>query len=296
MPTFLIVGAARSGTTALYYYLKQHPEVFMSKLKEPNFFAFANEVPACSGPGSEYINNSITKLADYHSLFEDAAGESAVGEVSPLYLYSERAPARIHHYLPKARILAILRNPVEQAFSHFLYAKRQMLEPLEDFATALASEGKRKEKGWQPLFQYSQFPKYHQQLQRYFEKFPAEQIKIFLYEDLQEKPHTVLRDIFAFIGVDEDFDPDISYRPNAGGIPRNRLLQNLVMKPFPIGKVVGRLLPEGFKRSIRDAVSDLNLQNPPIPHTAKALLIAELRNDIMRLQDLLDRDLSAWLQ
>ena len=296
MPTFLVIGAARSGTTALYMYMKQHPEIFMSEGKESNFFSFENELLNCSGPGADYINNSINKLVDYRRLFEGVSSQKAIGEASPLYLYSEKAPERIHHHLPEVKLIAILRNPIEQAYSHFLYAKRQMLEPLDDFTSSLKSEGERKRKCWQPLFQYSQFPKYYQQLERYYDVFSESQIKIYTYEEFSGNHQAVLSDIYSFIGVNKDFISDFSYRPNAGGVPKNQLLQDIVMKPYLITKLVGSLIPEEIKRRIRDAVSDRNLEKPQFPEAAKDHLKKELREDILKLQDLLNRDLSGWLK
>ncbi len=113
MPTFLVIGAARSGTTALYTYLKQHPMVFMSSVKETNFYAFEGEKLECRGPGADYINNSITNLANYRELFAMASNEMARGEVSPLYLYSEKAPKRVRKHIPDVQLIAILRNPIE---------------------------------------------------------------------------------------------------------------------------------------------------------------------------------------
>lgn len=296
MPTFLVIGAARSGTTALYTYLKQHPDIFMSVNKETNFFAFENEQLICKGPGADYINNSTTKFNDYQLQFRGLKKETAIGEASPLYLYSKKAPKRIHQHLPDVKLIAILRNPIEQAFSHFLYAKRQMLEPLENFEEALRSEQERKAQDWQPLFQYSQFPKYHEQLQRYFEVFPNKQIKVFTYEDYKSSPQKVMNDIYEFIGVDRSFICDYSYKPNAGGVPKNQLLQDIVMKPYLATRIVGHFIPERLKRRVRDAISDRNLEKPMLSTEAKAHLKIVLSDDILRLQDLLKRDLSSWLE
>jgi hypothetical protein len=296
MPTFLIIGAARSGTTALYQYMKQHPEIFMSERKESNFFAYENEILDCLGPGADYINNSINNLRDYKGLFEGVSGERAVGEASPLYLYSEKAPGRIHHHIPEVKLIAILRNPIEQAFSHFLYAKRQMLEPLEDFSAALEVQVERKEKCWQPMFQYSRFPTYYQQLKRFYNYFPEHQIKIYIYEEFENDPRAVLSDIYSFVGVDRNFLSSLDHRPNVGGVPKNRFLQDIVMRPHLLTALAGRLVREKTKRRIRDAVSDRNLQTPAFPEVAKNYLKKELREEILNLQTLLNRDLSDWLQ
>ena len=268
----------------------------MSKNKETNFFAFENEDLDCSGPGADYINNSVTTLSDYQQMYEGRIRETAVGEASPLYLYSKKAPGQILHHVPEARLIAILRSPVEQAYSHYLYARRQMLEPLDDFVAALQAEQERNEKSWQPLFQYSEFPKYGEQLSRYFDLFPREQLKILTYEEFRDDPLDVMSEIFSFIGTDKNFIPDVSYRPNAGGIPSNRFLQSAVVKPHLATRLAGYLLPEEVKRRIRDMVSDRNLEKPDIPGDAKAILLSRLQGDIIRLQELLDRDLAAWLQ
>ena len=296
LPTFLVIGAARSGTTALYAYLQQHPQVFMSPIKEPNFFSFEGQSLDVRGPGHDYIDNSTTDLASYRALFEDAPPQGAVGEASPLYLYAEQAPARIRHHLPEARLIAILRNPVEQAFSHFLYAKRQTLEPLDDFSAALDAQPERAADHWQPLFQYSRFPRYGEQLQRYYALFPAGQIQIHLYEDFEEDPQAVLADVFEFIGVDRAFEADVGYRPNVGGVPRSSFLQNLVMRPNLLSRVVGPLVPEELKRRVRDAVSDRNVERPRLDDRTRERLRDELESDVRILQELIGRDLSAWLE
>ncbi len=156
LPDFLIIGAARAGTTALHSYLRQAPDIFMPAHKEPNFFAFEDEALACRGPGAEFINNSVTRMADYRTLFAGAGPGQRLGEASPLYLYSPKAPERIAHHLPEVRMVAILRNPVDQAFSHFLYATKYRIEPIADFTEALRREEERMAAGWQPLFGYSQ--------------------------------------------------------------------------------------------------------------------------------------------
>lgn len=295
MPTFLVIGAARSGTTALYHYIRQHPRVFMSPVKETNFFAYEGETLSVRGPGADYINNSITDLATYQALFEGAPPGAERGEASPLYLFSEKAPRRIHAHVPDARLVAILRNPIDQAFSHYLYARRQCIEPLEDIVEALAAQEQRKREGWQPLFSYSEFPRYHAQLTRYYSLFPGDHIEVFLYDDFTDDPLNVVSRIFRFIGVEDDFVPDLSCRPNAGGEPKNALFQSLLMKPHAPLKMMSRWLPNDTRAYIRDALARRNLRRPPLPDAARDLLVDALRDDILRLQDLIGRDLSGWL-
>ena len=295
MPDFLVIGAARAGTTALHAYLRQHPQIFMPELKEPNFFAYEGQTLACRGPGADYINNSLTRLEDYRALFAPAPEGAVKGEASPLYLYAPEAPANIARHLPGARLVAILRNPVEQAFSHFLYATKQAIEPEPDFARALMLEEERLAAGWQPLFGYSRFPRYAEQLARYFERFPRERIFIRLYEDFTDDPETLMADLFAFLGVDPAFRPDMSRRLNAGGIPRNKALQDFLMKPNPITGAIGLVVPRKLRWAIRDAIAARNVKPPErMPDAARAILRQRLGREIERLEEMLGRDLSAW--
>lgn len=260
-PNFLIIGAAKAGTTSLYAYLKEHPQIYMSPLKETNFFALEGEQLLFQGPGDQdYINKfSITKLEDYELLFQEAANEIAIGEASPLYLYSPKAPERIQHYIPDVKMIAILRNPVERAYSAFLHLVRDSREPLRDFAQALEKEEARICDHWEHIWHYQQAGFYYAQLQRYFAKFNPEQIRVYLFEDLNLNPLGILQDIFQFLGVSETFVPDISVRQNASVLPTN-------------------------------------LAKPALTTQVRQQLIEVYQEDIWRLQKLIQRDLSNWVE
>jgi hypothetical protein len=296
MPTFLVIGAARSGTTALYLQLRQHPNVFMSRKKETNFFAFEGQALDYRGPGAEFVNNSVATLEAYQCLFAEAPADAAVGEASPLYLYSAEAPARIRARLPDIRLIAILRNPVEQVYSHYLFARKEAVEPLADIVSALDAQEQRRADHWQPMFQYSEFARYSVQLRRYLEHFSRDRIKLFLYEDFETEPRRVTRDIFRFIGVDDSFVPDATYRANPGGNPRSEWLQSVVMRPNVLSRFAGGLLPREARRRVRDAISRVGTERSAMPSAARRRLREELRGEILALQDLLGRDLSAWLR
>lgn len=296
-PDFIVIGAARAGTTALHGYLRQHPQVFMPVLKEPNFFAYEGQTLDCQGPGADYINNSVTRLNDYQGLFGIAPNGAVCGEASPLYLFSPEAPARIRHHVPKARLIVILRNPIDQAYSHFLYATKQAIEPERDFTKALGLEGERMAAGWQPLFGYSDFPKYAEQLQRYFQVFPREQIFVRTYEDYKDQPEKLFRELFGFIGVDADFSPDMSRKPNAGGVPKNRVLQDFLMKSNPITRAIGLVVPKQARLAIRDRIAALNTRHKQtMPVAARQILKNRLGSEIKALETLIGRDLSHWLK
>ena len=296
-PEFIVIGAARSGTTALHSYLSQHPHIFMPAEKEPNFFSFEGEDLKCVGPGADFINNSITDLEKYQNIFAQVPESTTCGEASPLYLFVPKTAERIKHHIPQARLIVLLRNPIEQAYSHFLYATKQAVESEPDFVKALNLEEKRLSDGWQPLFGYSRFPRYAEQLERFFEHFPKDRMFIRTYEDFQEDPERILRELFGFIGVDPEFQPDMSNRPNAGGVPKNRAFQDFLMKSNPITRAIGYVVPQGLRLAIRDKMSAMNLKEKEgMPDEARRILKDRLSDEIRALEKLIDRDLSAWLK
>jgi hypothetical protein len=296
-PDFLVIGAARAGTTALHAYLRQAPDVFMPATKEPDFFAYAGQRLDCKGPGADFINNSVTDAARYLALFADAPPGALCGEASPLYLYEPAAAATIARHIPSARLVAVLRNPLDQAFSHYLYATKYRIEPLTDFTEALRREDERMAAGWQPLFGYSRFPRYAEQLARFQAHFPAEQLLVRTYEDFQDDPQTVLADILAHIGADASFHPDMREKLNAGGRPRNAAFQDFLMKSNPVTRAIGLVVPQRTRLRIRDRLAALNLRrDDAMPRAARAILHDRLDDQIRALGPMIGRDLSHWLQ
>ncbi len=297
LPHFLLIGAARSGTTAIHSYLRQCPDVFMPRAKEPNFFAYEGMDLAIRGPGADYINNAITRIEDYSALFVPAPAGAIVGEASPLYLFEPRAVERIHHHVPNARLIAVLRNPIEQAWSHFMYATKQSIETEPDFVRALALEEERLAAGWQPLFGYSRFPAYADQMARYFERFSREQIMVRLYEDLEADAGRLMADIFGFIGVTSGFVADTGEKLNAGGVPKNRAFQDFLMKSNPLTRAIGLVVPQEVRWRIRDRLARLNVRKVEggMPEQARAILRDRLGDQIRRLEPMIGRDLSGWL-
>ncbi len=296
MPNFLIIGAAKSGTTALHEYLQQHPQVYMTPNKETNFFAFEGEVIDFNGPGDNGVKNfSITDLETYQAEFEQVTNELALGEACPSYLYLPKAAPKIKKYIPNTRLIVILRNPVERAYANFLHLVRDNREPHSDFISALKDETTRIENNWEWFWHYIQVGYYGSQLQRYYEMFSPSQIKVYLYEDFKTKPVALIQDICRFLEIDNTFVPDMSYRPNRSGVPRNRTIHSFVMKPNLLKDLFKPLLPNIFRQNIKNQVKYNNLEKPPISQSARQYLIKLYREDIIQCQNLINRDLSPWL-
>ncbi|MFN2493611.1 MAG: sulfotransferase [Pyrinomonadaceae bacterium] len=296
MPNFLLIGAAKAGTTSLHRYINQHPEIFMSQPKELRFFPFEGAKPDFRGPNDfKTLSTMITTIEDYRACFTAGVNHRARGESSPLYMYYPRSAERIRHHVPDVRLIAILRQPAERAYSQFLAAKRDGREFLS-FADALDAEAERIANGWSYEWHYRQRGFYAEQLRRYFDLFPREQLKIYLYEDYLTDPLGLMQNIFHFLNINESFVPDMSVRHNESTIPRSRALQVYLREPRKAKAVLKRFVPPELSRPIGDRVRSLNLAKPHLSAEQRRQLTEVYREDIIELQDLLQRDLSNWLK
>jgi hypothetical protein len=294
MPNFIVIGAAKGGTTALHRYLKQHPQIFMSHPKELRFFPFENQKPKFTGPGDrEDIATMTATLEDYQACFAGAADYPARGESSPLYLYYSRSAERMHHHIPDVKLIAILRHPADGAYSQFLSKKRDRTDPLS-FSEALEAEDQRTAEGWSHHWHYRQRGFYAAQLEPYFRVFRREQLRIFLYEEYLSDPLGLMQDIFRFLNVDDTFVPDLSVRHNESRYPRNFNLQTYLVEPRKAKNLVKQLVPSRLSRRIGDNLRRLNLHKPPLPEAMRRQLTEIYREDIIRLEQMLGRDLSHW--
>jgi sulfotransferase family protein len=289
MPNFLIIGAMKSGTTALYYYLEQHPQIYMSPVKEPNFFCLEGQ----ETPDFKSISDSET----YRGLFKGATDERALGEASHCYLYEAKAIERIKFHVPEAKLIAILRNPIDRAYSHFLHMVRNGTEPITDFAQALQADRSGTHQKRAPQ-DYIGRGFYYIQLKRYFDNFPRDQIRIYLYDDLNRAPIDTLQDTFRFLGVDDSFVPDITVKRNVSGYPKSQALDKL-LRLGPVTHALKLYLPADLRwrlSKIHDMLKSRNLfKPPPVQLTVRRQLIETYREDILNLQELIRRDLSEWL-
>lgn len=297
LPNFIIIGAAKSGTTSLYYYLKQHPEVFITDLKEPHFFGFEGENLTFKGPGNrpDPINTlAVTNLHDYYDLFKGVTTEKAIGEASPSYLHTPKAADRIKFYSPHAKLIAILRNPVDRAYSAFTGQRlsdiKAGVQGLTDFEEALQREDEFIRDNWCPIYYFKKLGFYYEQLEYYLTQFDREQIHICLTEDLQKNPSQTLQKIYRHIGVDESFVPDFSMKAGTSGLPKNKFLYRLSQQQT-LKKFLKPLLPKGIGKKFENAILERTTMAPETRQELQQLY----REDILKLQDLIDRDLSAWL-
>lgn len=295
-PTFVILGAPRAGTTALYAALRQHPQIGMSRVKEPNFFAYG-EMPTLpfQGPATAMMAGRIVNTrAAYEALFDASPSTLATGEAS-MTNFMPRACERIRHYAPDAKLIAILRQPAERAYSQFVNARRMGWEPLADFAAALAAEPLRLAQEWIPYLCYQYRGYYAARLAPYFALFPRQQIRIYRYEAWRTTPQTVLADLFAWLGVDPTFTPRVNPRLNAGQLPRPWL--QALLRTLRRGKPwLAYWTPQAWRTAVGQRLMQQIFAPPPaLAPALRRQLMAAYRADIAQLQVLLDQDFSDWL-
>jgi hypothetical protein len=295
-PNFLIIGAARSGTTALTHFFKQHPQIFMCEPKEPHFMAFANREVNFRGPGDESLMNriTVTTLEGYQKLFATAQNKVAIGEgsVSTLYYHDQSIP-NIKRYAPDAKLIVILRDPVERAFSSFMYMTSRGLEPLKEFEAALDNEERRISENWHHIWHYVRMGHYAPQIAAFQKAFDNSQIRYYLLEDLQADPRTLLKDVFQFLGVDDTFQPETDREINRSGNPKNRQVQmalGLLGRTVTLKRAIKAVIPARIREKIKAA----NLEHPEISKDARVRLSRLYQDDIKAVEDLLGRNLSVW--
>ena len=290
LPNFLIVGAMKAGTSSIYNYLRQHPSIYMSPIKEPHYFSY---------DGIKVSRRQITTLVDYCALFRRAASDHAVGEASTTYLSSTVAAERIARYMPNVKLISILRDPVERAYSHYLMNVREGLEPSGGFYQAICDEemGKVKNFRFRPAANYLGNGFYYRHLLRYLKLFDRSQIAIYLFEDFANDASSVLRDMFRFLGVDKAFVPDVSIKYNMSGIPKSRRFHSLLV-PSPLKDAVKCVLPGVLQLQIARFlinVRNQNLVKQKLPEDVRRKVISLYQDDILNLQTIIGRDLSHWM-
>lgn len=293
-PDFFIVGASRSGTTTLHASLRRHPQVFLPAHKSQNYFVAEDPTPSWETAIAARMARQMTPptRAAYLAQFARAGGRVS-GEASPLYLQSVHAAKRVHRHNPKAKIVAILRNPVDRAYAHFIGRQRDGLLPEGPFETRLAEERASGMPNEVAFGHCLGIGRYHVFLRPYFAHFPRNQIQILLFEDLVADPAGTLAQVCAFLDI-EPLAPDAAYKQhNRGGHIPNRALRRLWTGTSGLRTTLRPLIPQ----RARDGVGWLflkKIQKPPLRPETRAELEALYREDTQALALLIDRNLAQW--
>ncbi|MDQ4145513.1 MAG: sulfotransferase [Actinomycetota bacterium] len=289
-PSFFLIGAARSGTTALAEILRRHPEIFVTHPKEPHFLAFAGRTVRFSGPGDDTSINrvAVTDEADYLRLYEHAGSKPARGDasVSTLY-YPQQSLETLERLFPAARLVVILRNPTDRAFSNYQYLRTKGFESCPDFRQALELEDERMAKGWHHLWHYKKMGFYGHQLTQFVERLGYDRLLVLFYDHFNDQPHETIRHIFRFLDVDPDAPIQGEQRINVSGSVRNRSLQTLIQagsRHHYIKTVIRILVPYRIRERIRAA----NLREAQLPQDTRLHLDRLYEDDLIKLKRLVE--------
>jgi hypothetical protein len=313
LPNFFIVGAPKAGTTSLYYYLGQHPDVYMSPVKEPNYFAEEIRLGNIGAQWQDWAQREnaslqryllgpmlekkfggiVSNWTDYLKLFQNVNGEKAIGEASVCYLWSRTAARNIASTTPKAKIIIVLRNPIDRAFSQYKQAVASGLIR-NSFREQVRKNLNNKSDQFELLNPFLEFGLYYEHVKRYTERFSAENLRIYLYEEYKQAAAETLTDIFRFLAVDPQFSPDATEKHLQTSLPRSRWV-SFMLKKYGVWSRVKNAIPENLIPVVRK-LAFKRRQSLELDSADRVQLSNYYREDVSRLSDLIKRDLHAWLE
>jgi hypothetical protein len=290
LPNFVVVGAPKCGTTSLYHYLKQHPQIFLPARKELHYFSFHFMEQLLAGPGDRNIlTTSCRTFEDYLAYFAPARGELALGDISPSYFYFTDVCKEMHERLGNPRIIVMLRDPVQKAFSQYMHLIRDSRETL-DFNSALAAEPSRIAQGYSAMWRYAESSLFTRRTRRFLQEFGRERVKVVLFDDLVHAPSETLADIFRFLGVDASVRVSHESTYNRSGVPRSRWMANIISKPNLVTSMARKVLPLALTGRVKDMLQRANTgAKLDLDARARRTLEAYFDADLDELEELLGR-------
>lgn len=290
-PNFFIVGAAKSGTTSLYNYIGQHPDLYFSPIKEPAHFVR-------NLPYERYSD-----IGSYLSLFKKAGNAKAIGEASTGYLFDKDAASLIHDKFPSAKIIIILRNPSEMVFSFWRY-EQACGDESSTFEYVISDAGIKDRRSdafkkscrdsWWADYVYMDRGLYFEQVRRYVDVFGRDNLRVYIFERLIKDPKLVCSDIFKFLGIDSGFVPDYSKVYNKTGRVRSKFFRKIIERKYPLLRA---LLPTCIKSMVRSNVSSWNIgkaEKKEMSVSAREYLENFFSSDIKNLEKLMGEEIKEW--
>ncbi len=284
LPNFFLVGGKKCGTTSLYSKLGDHPAIAFP-YKEIHYFTYAGLAPELARKLPATV---VTSEDAYHRLFAPLADTPVRGDASPSYLTDREAAGRIRDAVPEAKVVAVLRHPVDRMFSDYLHERRAGREPAETFEEALAHDGQpgRQDYRWKST--------YVPHIERWRSLYPDDQLCFLVYDDYVADPVRFLQGIFAFLGIDADYVPTNAERwTRRGGVARSQMVSRATRAPA-LRSAARTLLPARLRARAARSIYKANTVRPAIAPETRARLLADTRDDVAGVEALLDRDLSAW--
>jgi Sulfotransferase domain len=300
LPDFLIAGVPKAGTTALHAALVPHPDLYLSTVKEPKFFLSDGRPPAQGGPGDvQTYQEHVWRRADYEALFDPAPPGSLRGEATPFYLYDLAAQDRIRSLIPDAKLILLLRDPVDRAHSNWTHLWNAGLEPEADFLTACYAEEDRKAAGWAAFWHYIGLGRYGEQIQHLYQVFPREQVLLLRYRDMTDAPGATLYRVCEFLGVRAGLLQAIPRENVNRHVVEDTTLNRMVRALLRAGGRFGHRFPVPVRLAARGpllTVLHRKRGNRPVTTPQeRAALLPLFADDIALLQDVTGRRYDDWL-
>lgn len=299
-PDFFLIGAPKAGTSALHAALAQHPKLFLSPVKEPKYYMCGDSPPpAYKGPGDAHSNQEwVWQRARYLSLFEGAPAAALTGESTPFYLYNRDARRRIAVDAPGAKLIAILRDPVDRAYSNWMHLWMDGLEPEADIVEAVRREPRRLDAGWAPFWHYQGLGMYGRQVADLLDHFPPEQLLLLRYKELVDKPADTLDRVFTFLGVEPAHVEQIP-RDNTRVFVNDGLRARTLGPVIRAGATAGQFLPPEVWRTLsKPLIAQLHRggdhARPKLTPDQRSTLLEPHLADIELLEEVTGESFADW--
>ncbi len=293
-PNFVVIGAPKSGTTSLYYYLKQHPDVFLPTQKELHYFSYEKLKANTNGPGDELtLSKLCSSELHYLAHFKAVANQKAIGDISPSYLYYA-TQNQIKATLGDVKIIAMLRNPIDKAYSQYMHMIRDQYETLS-FYEALLQEQERRVQGWSDIWRYAESSLYADKLADFMLCFGAENVHIILFDDFIAEPQKVMKATMVFLGIDACMPINTQEIYNRTGDVRSKVIARFLSRSNIFKELIKKCTPDAWRIRMRLKIMDANTSSKPaMDLSARSYLHKYFKDDVAKLEGMLGRKLN-WL-
>jgi hypothetical protein len=298
-PDFIIIGAPKAGTTALHSALAQHPEVFTTTPKEPKYWLCGDAPPPhWIGPGDAHSQQEwIWRRRDYDALFRPAASHQVRGESTPFYLWSYPAHRRIAEHLPDVKLVAVVRDPIDRAYSNWMHLWSDGLESEPDFERAFAQQRQRIDAGWAPFWRYRDLGLYGRQLAHLYRYVDRQRVLVVRYRDLVETPARTVDEVCRFLGISESHVSSIP-RDNSRTYAEPGWRTEVFGRAVRVGAWLGQFAPPEVWRAasvpLIARLSSGDSHRPKLGPEARARLLPHFEEDIALLSELTGEAFNLW--
>ena len=273
IPNFIVVGAHKAGTSSLHHYLNQHPEVYLPSIK-----------------GSDLLwrrkFKELDEAGEYLAQFEGAELSQISGEVSSVYLHrGEELVKKIKYLFPEVKIIVVLRNPIDRTYSHAFWSRSYTRDEIRNIDKLIMTSETFLNPG-----------RYYTHLKTYFSYFDRDKVKLFTYEDFQQNPHRFFTELFNFIGVAQDFVPDMSKRLHSGSLQLSGPYRNLLMKGYSMSSSAKLFIPKVIRKFLRETLhAKSHAPKPSMSTNLRLELTNYFYDEVINLEQLTGLDVSHWL-